>query len=394
MMKTLRIAFLLFCALVLLAVPVLTLASATAEPVYSLYENRNLAGRPGLTLSGLLSGEYFEAWEAYLRDRVWQRDRLLRADAALQTALSRPFVNDVLVSDEALLPYVTGIDPGSVAADAARMADALSALSEQVAAYGGVFLYVGVPNQYSACRAGYPDYMDYVGEGLDAARDAFFAALDERGVAWLDMNEVFADPAAFYFHTDHHMDLPGSVETCRAIFDALRGMGIEIPDHLSDVTYRALPNPFYGSRGRKLYGLGGMTEELLVYDRAPEVAYSRRDYDGTENAPLIALPETGSEPVSYGIFTGGDMAETVITTDRPALSSALIFGDSYTNTIETAFYTGFDETRSLDLRYYGDVSLSDYLAQHRPRVVVCVRDDANYLNFTGNGNLHGDAEIR
>lgn len=387
MMKTLRIAFILFCALVLLAVPALTLYTATAEPVYSLYENRNLSGRPGLTFQSLLSGDYFEAWEAYLRDRVWQRDSLLRTDAALQTALGRPFVNDVLAADEALLPYVSGIDPDTVAADAARMADDLAAIAEQVKAAGGVFLYVGVPNQYSACREGYPGYMDYVGEGLDAARDAFFAALSERNVAYLDMNAVFADPAAHYFRTDHHMDLPGSVETCRAIFDALRELGVEIPDHLSDVSYRALPNPFYGSRGRKLYGLGGLSEQLVVYESAPQVPYTRMDYDGTENAPLIALPETAEEPVSYGIFTGGDMAETVITTDRPELSRALIFGDSYTNTIETAFYTGFDETRSLDLRYYADMPLSDYLALYRPQVVVCVRDDANYLNFTGNGSL-------
>lgn len=102
---------------------------------------------------------------------------------------------------------------------------------------------------------------------------------------------------------------------------------------------------------------------------------------------LCTLPATDSEPVTYGMFMGGDIAETILTTGRAELSDALIFGDSYTNAIETVFYTGFDETRSLDLRYYEEQTLSDYIDAYRPAVVVCVRDDANYLNFTGNGAL-------
>lgn len=385
MKKCCHIFLLAFCALVLAAVPVLTAFSHAAD--YSIYENRTLAARPVFSFDALFSGEYFEGWENYLRDRVFQRDALLAFDARLETAAGRPFVNDVRTSDAALLPYVEGADPAAAARDAARMARDLAAVAAQVESYGGVFLYVGVPNQYSVYRAGYPAYMDYVAEGLDAVHDAFFAALSEAGVAYLDMGAVFEDPAAYYFKTDHHMTLPGSVETCRAIFDALRGMGVEIPDCLADVSYRTLPNDFYGSRGRKLYGLSPYTERLEVFGAAPDVAFARADNGEAVAASLYTLPASEAEPVSYGVFMGGDIAETVLTTGRAALSDALIFGDSYTNSIETVFYTGFDETRSLDLRYYEGGTLSAYLDAHRPDVVVCVRDDANYLNFTGNGAL-------
>ena len=113
----------------------------------------------------------------------------------------------------------------------------------------------------------------------------------------------------------------------------------------------------------------------------------RRDNGQEAASSLCTLPATDSEPVTYGMFMGGDIAETILTTGRAELSDALIFGDSYTNAIETVFYTGFDETRSLDLRYYEEQTLSDYIDAYRPAVVVCVRDDANYLNFTGNGAL-------
>lgn len=385
MKKYCQVFLLVFCGLVLAAVPVLTAFSPRQD--YSIYENRTLAAaRPDLSLSALLSGDYFESWETYLRDSVWNRDGLLKLHTRLEILTGRPFVNGVHASRDALLPSGTEtLDPDAAARDAVRMAQELAAVSAQVESYGGVFLYVGVPNQYSVYRAGYPAYMNYVAEGLDAVHDAFFAALSEAGVAYLDMGAVFENPADYYFKTDHHMTLPGGVETCRVVFNSLRGMGVEIPDHLADLSYRTLPNDFYGSRGRKLYGLSPFTEQLEVFDAAPDVSFARAD-NGEPVAPsLYTLPQTDDDPVTYGIFMGGDIAETVLTTDRAELSDALIFGDSYTNAIETVFYTGFDETRSLDLRYYEEKTLLAYLDAYRPDVVVCVRDDANYLNFTGNG---------
>ncbi len=101
-------------------------------------------------------------------------------------------------SDVALLPYVEGADTAAAARDAARMARDLAAVAAQVESYGGVFLYVGVPNQYSVYRAGYPAYMDYVAEGLDAVHDAFFRRALRGGRCVLDMGAVFEDPAAYY----------------------------------------------------------------------------------------------------------------------------------------------------------------------------------------------------
>ncbi len=387
MKKFCQIFLLAFCALTLAAVPVLTAFSAHSG--YSIYENRTLASaRPVFSVSALFSGEYFSGWETFLRDSVWNRDGLLRLHTRLEFAAGRPFVNDIHASEEALLPGgVELVDPDAVAEEAARMADQLAAVAAQVESYGGIFLYVGVPNQFSVYRDGYPGYMRYIGENLDAVRSAFFAALDERGVAWLDVGAALDDVPSCYFKTDHHMTLPGGVETCRLIFDSLRGMGADIPDYLADVTYRTLPNEFFGSRGRRLYGLSPFAEQIEVFDAAPDVAFTRRDNGGEVEASLCTLPASAEEPVTYGMFMGGDIAETVLATGRDALSDALIFGDSYTNAIETVFYTGFDETRSLDLRYYEEQPLSSYLDDYRPAVVVCVRDDANYLNFTGNGAL-------
>ena len=47
----------------------------------------------------------------------------------------------------------------------------------------------------------------------------------------------------------------------------------------------------------------------------------------------------------------------------------------------------FDELRSIDLRYYDEMSLAQYIDTYRPDIVICIRDDLNYLITTGNGRL-------
>ena len=105
---------------------------------------------------------------------------------------------------------------------------------------------------------------------------------------------------------------------------------------------------------------------------------------------MYLFPTTEAEDVTYSAYMGGDIGETVIRTNRPELKNALIFGDSYTNPIETLLWTGFNETRSLDYRYYDEKSLLEYIDEYQPDVVITVRDESVYLVGDGNGNILDD----
>ena len=106
-------------------------------------------------------------------------------------------------------------------------------------------------------------------------------------------------------------------------------------------------------------------------------------------ATVYALPGSDAEPLTYGLYMGGDIAETVIQTDRPELPNALIFGDSFTNPVECLAYYSFNELRSVDLRHYTAQSLSDYIAAYQPDVVLCVRDYQALLSREFNGAFFG-----
>ena len=48
-------------------------------------------------------------------------------------------------------------------------------------------------------------------------------------------------------------------------------------------------------------------------------------------------------------------------------------------------YTVANELQSIDFRYYTQCTLKDYIAEHKPDIVICVRDETTFLSEAGNG---------
>ena len=142
-----------------------------------------------------------------------------------------------------------------------------------------------------------------------------------------------------------------------------------------------------GSRTRKLLGLRGDDEKLLTAAFREDIPFTRLDNWQEVASAVYALPATEDEALTYGLYMGGDIAETVIRTDRPEFPNALIFGDSFTNPVECLAYYSFNELRSVDLRHYTVQSLSDYIAAYQPDVVLCVRDYQSLLLREFNGDF-------
>lgn len=159
---------------------------------------------------------------------------------------------------------------------------------------------------------------------------------------------------------DNHYGLRGAYETYRAAVQALNdayGLALSFPEEGADVTFSALPNPYMGSRTRKLLGLRGNDEKLLTAAFREDIPFTRFDNGGEVAATVYTLPATDTEPLTYELYMGGDIAETCIRTDRSSLPTALIFGDSFTNPVESLAYYSFGELHSIDLRHYTAQSL-------------------------------------
>lgn len=390
-------AFLALFLGLLLAVPAGT-ALWSRKDTAAYYENRSLAEPPAVTAEALWDGTLGTDLETWYSDHVPGRTTLLKADTAVQlNLLGRPAVNEVVDAGDVLLPLLSYEERGAQAypALAAEAAESFGRLSAYIGGYGGAFCYVGVPEQRVYFRDQYPDYLPRHETEVTAGDAAYARAMAEAGVDFLDMGAVYdaqGHPERFYSAVDHHYSYYGAYAAYRAILDHLAEAGWDLPVlRPEDLEFRELPNPYLATRNRKLYNLWPNDERAVIGVQKTPVPFTRQDNGEPSDRPLFVLPEADYLPATYNLYMGGDFGETVLETHRPDLPNALIFGDSFTNALETLLYASFNETRILDLRHYDGMSLREYLDQTRPDVVLCVQNDTFYYLGGGNNNVWEDS---
>ncbi|MEG2570063.1 MAG: hypothetical protein RSA70_01355 [Clostridia bacterium] len=352
---------------------------------FSLFENRAMAVAPLINKNDLLSGNYFKSWDNYLNDHVAFRESMLKINTALQVdVLKKPVVFDTVIAGDTLLPFMgyPKIDYAALSGKIDSMVQEISTLNGVIEGYGGRMLYVGIPEQRSVFRERYPRYMDDDSARLNFVQDEFFAGLTSANVPSLDMAPVFKESGGDgqFSKIDHHFTFLGAYDTYKAIAAKLSLTPAQIE-------IKSLPNPYYGSRNRKLYNTFKTDEKLQVGYPKERVDFTRVDNGVVTKADNFKIPKNEHDPVTYTVYMGGDVAETVIKTGRHELPNMLIFGDSFTNPLESMLYLNCNEMRSIDLRHYKDMTITEYIKKYKPDIVIYVRDDSSYYLTGGNGTL-------
>lgn len=370
----------LFCgALFLVSAQTLLKEPATT----SYYENRALAVFPPFSMQEVLDGEYFPQVETWIDDHLAWRDSLLEYNTRKELALHNPVVNDTVVTQDILLPYHGTVLDHYDETKMAQELDMLQELDSYCAQKGIEFLYVGIPEQSNAFRDRYPFYLNNSSYRDDTMRTDFMAGVEARGIDHLWMAQYLsADYDKYYSKTDHHYNLYGAYETYLRIMAYLNANGVVAPV-TTDLTITPVDTDFLGSRNRKLLGLFETDDQLYTGTLAEPVPFTRTD----NGKPVEATVYSEANRNVYAYYMGGDIAETIIQTNRPELPDVLVVGDSFTNALESILYTSFDEMRSLDYRYYTAMSIYDYLENWQPDAIIYVRDDLSYISTDGNGDL-------
>ena len=186
---------------------------------------------------------------------------------------------------------------------------------------------------------------------------------------------------------DNHYSMQGAFLAYQRVLEHVtERTGLDIPIlREEDVVMEELPNKYLGSRERKLLDQMDLGEHLYILRPKEEIPFIRTN-EGTEGAASVyAMSGSPADTLTYDLYMGGDVPETVIDTGREELPNILIYGDSMTNAMECVMYLSFNEMHSLDLRYYQGMSLTDYIEAMKPDVVVCIRDPEALLEMRFNG---------
>ncbi len=397
MKKLLDRVFLLGLLALLVAVPVRLVTDSQYETT-AYYENRTLAARPDLNMETLWDGSYGSRLETWFSDHAPLRTTLLKTETEiLMEVLRRPVVNDVVVTGDVLLPKMSYSEwtRKDYEQNAAPIAGNFGKLKDHIEANGGTFYFVGFPEQRVYFEEKFPDYMNSHETEAAIADEVFETVLTNQGIRFLNMKRVYDElehPDHFYSAVDHHFTYHGAYYAYLAILEELNEDGFDVPilKYPFELGWKYLPNPYLGSRNRKLYNLYDHGEKAVIGVQLDPVPFKRTDNGQPSDRPLFVIPAEDYLPTTYNLYMGGDFGETVLETERPELPDVLIFGDSFTNAMETLLYTAFDETRILDLRHYTEKSLKDYITDYQPDIVLCVMNDTFYYTPTGNGAVWKD----
>lgn len=364
----------------------------------SFIENRNLAEKPSPSMQSLISGELFSKFDTYLSDQIPGRDTLVKYYTEINLyVLGKKKVNNVVIGKDG---YLLGFKPfkefnaeeqNKEKIDITNMVSNLSELNKYIESYGGKFYFIGIPHQKSYNRDKFPKYFYNGADRLNFRRKLMFSELNKKNICNIDIYKTFKNSKEedIYFKTDHHYNFKGAYLVYQAVMSEISSLGdIKISNILekNDFIVKTLDNPFVGSLNKQLYELYSTNEKLEIGYVKNEISFQKYD-NGSEDNRLYYTPKDNKTSINYGVYMGGDNEETVIKTNRDKLDNVLIFGDSYTNAVEPLIAQNFNETRILDLRYYKQKSLYEYINEYKPRVVIMMRDDESFGIQSGNGNF-------
>lgn len=322
----------------LLCLAAFVIANAlTRDREYSSAENRKLAQVPKFSLSALLDGSYFAAWEDYLADQFVGRDTWITIDLQASRLLGAKEAGGVyLCADDSLMEAPAAPDEAGVN----RNLDAINAF---VARHEDLKISMTVvPNAACVQAEKLPDHAPV----RDQRQDIKDIAARLQGVEFLNVTDALTQhkDEAIYYRTDHHWTSLGAYY---AFSDMAAGLGIEQP--AADYDIYPVTDSFEGTLASKS-GCHAVTDVIELYVPKTDIEYYVT-VDGERTATMYDR-EKLNEKDQYALFLGGNDARVDITTTAETGKTLLIFKDSYANCFLQFLLPYYDRIILLDARYY------------------------------------------
>lgn len=371
-----------------LGVILLVLLAGAAQAVFfpdeiAAGENRYANQLEPLTAAGYLDGSFQDGVEAALGDQVTLsatfKDLYQKFTSHSVRLLSKPFLSMDYFSDRYFQLGTSTIFGGTNLVYYMYPQSRTAELDEKI-------------RDYNETLPLYPDtefYLYYIekdtdinlrtGEKVDFygyLRDALTLNDDHMGCFAINSFEQFRE---YFYQTDHHWNLQGSYQ---GYLGVLALLGVE-DEPLQPAERVHVSDAFSGSKAKNYASTFTESFDAYRFDW-PEMTVTingvpAQDY-GMQNYYLSAQDET----VTYGSFYGGDEGEIVFSTGRPERDNILVIGESYDNAILKLLASHFNQTYSIDLRYYEaymgqSFSLSEYLREHGIDKVLLIGNIDYYL---------------
>ncbi|MBQ3125489.1 MAG: hypothetical protein IJC15_00345 [Clostridia bacterium] len=271
---------------------------------------------PLLTEDGRFNRDFAVGLEPVFAERFALRPQLVTADSILNAGLFSTGTEQVIVGREGYLFFGETLDDymgtnPMTEEEIAAAADALAAMADYAEARGAQFLFAPAPNKNTVLG----DFMParYLPAEGERDLDRLFAALDARGVAYVDLRSVLSGDR-LYHKRDTHWNGEGARVAYAAMMEAL---GLVHDD------FSAAPK-------RTVYDFPGDLDALLT------PSLTRYDENVVYDLPAFTYTSSGTDPMAMILSTACNGA---------AVRSAMIFRDSFGSALIPYFSAAFAEVR-------------------------------------------------
>lgn len=358
-------------------------------------ENRTLTTfSRDFSVDKIVDGSRLREFETYYTDQFVLRDTWMKGYKQLQLSSGKPFVENYHASPGG---WIVSIPVKKIPEELMMpKVKALQLFSENLETEGIEFSFWSLPAKASYIRTPVPSYMSE-DQGI-ANNNSFLSLMEENGVKPIKLYEKMTEdfpidnPREWFFQTDHHWNMNGAFKAYQTIINTYNLKFGNAGDPLSqdEVSSECLSNrEFAGSWNKQLY--------MLVQDHHDQICYlepqnpsfdeqftiykgEMRKENIIERSEIFATGiKEEEEPISFAKAYSFDYGELHFINKAPKTDQrVLMIKDSYLNPIQYHMASHFAETTIVDLRYFGEYSLLNYIKKNDFDHVMMLYNDRNF----------------
>ena len=356
---------------------------------FSPNENRYLAEVPKFSWDDVLSGEFQEELEEYLKDQLFGRDQWITAKTAVQKTCGNTDIGGAYVGKdgydfEKITPE--DVDDSQVKRNLTAVKDFFLKTSSVIAPERLSFLLV--PTSGLVLEDKLPDNARlfdqnaYIDQVQNAMADYNFIDVREELAAQKD--------SYLYYKTDHHWTTDGAYIACEKWCESV---GVSCPDKES-LEKTVVSEDFRGSLYSKILDADSAYDSIWIYAPGGEGVSSADRYTVTvdeKKSGKVFDESKLSEKDKYAFFFGGNDGQIHIqggTSSDGKTRNLLVIKDSFANTFVPLIADQFTNIYMVDLRYYNG-NIEDYLTEHEITDVLVLYNISNFISDKNLYKLNG-----
>lgn len=358
----------------------------TKDKAFSPNENRYLAEAPKFTVKNLLSGEFQDDLEDYLRDQICYRDGWITVKTGIQklcgdTDIGGAYVGKDGYDFEKITPE--DVDEKQVDRNIQAVSDYFDTASQTIDSERLSFLLIPtsglVMEDKLPKNARLFDQSKYIEQVADAMEGYNFIDVRDELIAHKD--------EYIYYRTDHHWTMDGAYIAYEKWCEST---GHTYTDR-EGLEQNVVSEDFRGSLYSKILDADSAYDSIWIYGLVGEEAFGADCTVIFDNGEMMTGCYDESkleEKDQYTYFFGGNYGETHIEGRADRISgeerNLLVVKDSFANTFVPLLTRDYDNIYMIDLRYYnGDMKA--YLEENNVTDVLVLY---NISNFISDRNLY------